>query len=467
LVNALTALGFGIPIVGYFWVIEHFSVNVIVNDQLSDVSVIRAAQSHFIPWEALWVQHNENRMFFPNAIVVVLAHTVHFNIRVEEWLSGIMLLVATALLIWAHKSRSPQTPWLYYCPVAFLTFSLVQYGNTLLGFQMAWYLVLLCLAVAVVLLDRVTLTPIVLIAAIAAGVVGSFSSLQGLFIWPVGLVLLYHRRRSLAPFIAWTVSAAITAAVYFHNFNSSAANPDSGYAVHHPLASLKFFLFAIGDIVGITVKVGGGDSNVVFFGAVIVLLAAFVLIRYGIRRDEEGGGPVGVALIVFGVMFAASIVQGRGFFGYWGASASRYTTYDLVILVGIYLAIVGRPTLRAMPTNSSEPTEIDRNPPSRRDRVQGALVAGTLSLVRGVVAVVIVVQILLGLQDGIQKVRATHKSQIAAVEVSHDLKHSSNDFLIYFIDPGGFGSSAQGPYIRTQLETAENLHLSLYAGLKR
>ena len=69
-----------------------------------------------------------------------------------------MLMTSTALLIWSHKRRSPSTPWLYYCPVALLALSVVQFENALWGFQMAWFLVLLAMATAVVLIDRVTLT---------------------------------------------------------------------------------------------------------------------------------------------------------------------------------------------------------------------------------------------------------------------------------------------------------------------
>ena len=78
--------------------------------------------------------------------------------EVEEFLSGLMLVAATFLLIHAHKRRSPDVPWLYYCPVVILACSVVQYGATLWGFQLAWYLVLLALAFVVVFIDRNELT---------------------------------------------------------------------------------------------------------------------------------------------------------------------------------------------------------------------------------------------------------------------------------------------------------------------
>ena len=48
---------------------------------------------------------------------------------------------------------------------------------------MAWYLVFLCVAATIVLIDRPTLTPVLFCLAIVTAVIGSFSSLQGLLIW--------------------------------------------------------------------------------------------------------------------------------------------------------------------------------------------------------------------------------------------------------------------------------------------
>lgn len=210
LVTVLKVIGFGLPIVTYFWVVFHFGVNVIYGDQLSDISVVSASQHHFLPWEALWAQYQDNRLLFPNLIVLLLARTVALNIHTEELVSATFLLAATALVIGAHKKRAPTTPWLYYCPVALLTFSLVQYQDTLFGYQLAWYLILLSLAAALFLLDVQIMAWAAFGGAVAAAVVGSLSSFQGLLIWPVGLVLLYHRRRHLKYVALWIGTALVT-----------------------------------------------------------------------------------------------------------------------------------------------------------------------------------------------------------------------------------------------------------------
>ena len=460
-VRLLTALGFGLPVAGYFWFLGHFSVNAMIEDQWDDVTVIQQSYVHFFPWGTMWAQHFENRILFPNMVMVLLAHAVHFNVRVEELLGALMLVVATVFILWAHKRRSPSTPWLYYCPVAFLVFSVVQYGNTIWGFQLAWYMVMLALATAVLLLDRVTLTWVTFSGALAVAVVGSFSSLQGLLIWPTGLVLLYFRRRSWPQIGVWIGAAVVATVLYFYNYKSS-VSPDQGFASHHPLAAFKFFLFAIGDVVGKSVNLGTSNSDntfVVLFGLVIVILAVGTVLICGFRRDQRGASPVGIALICYGLLFAALITQGRSFLGYAAASFSRYTTFDLLILVGIYLALLGRRS-HAIDTGAelaADPAGTSGSP-RRHSRAAGGWVdrvARPWAIV--VVLVVIVVQIPFGIHYGIEGASSQYSYDVTSASVLRNIDHESNSqvrYYLYWFEPPSV--------VREQARTLEEHHLSVF-----
>ncbi len=459
LVRVLTVLGFGLPVIGYFWFLAHFSVNAMIEDQWDDVTVIQHSYVHFFPWGVMWAQHFENRILFPNMVMVLLAHTVHFNIRVEEVVGAVLLVVAAALLLWAHKRRAPSIPWLYYCPVAFLVFSVVQYGNTIWGFQLAWYMVMLCLAAAIVLLDRVTLTWVTFSAAVAVAVVGSFSSLQGLLIWPTGLVLLYFRRRSWSQIGVWVAAAVVATVLYFHNYKSS-VSPDQGYARHHLLPAFKFFLFAIGDVVGKPVGLGTSDSDntfIVLFGLVIFLLAVATVLICGFRRDQRGASPVGIALICYGLLFAALITQGRSFLGYSAASFSRYTTFDVLILVGIYLALLGRrsPALETGADRSAAtPGAGGRHTRTGGGWVDRVALPGAMV----VVLMAIVVQIPFGIHYGIQGASAQYSYNVKSATVLRNISHESNSqvrYYLYWFEPPSV--------VREQARTLEEHHLSVFA----
>ena len=226
-VNLLTVLGFGLPVLGYLLMLRGYSVNVVVGDQWDDVVVIGHSYSHLFDWSSIWAQHNENRLFFPNLIVLLLAYTTGFNIQVEEYLSFLMLVGATALFIWSHKRKSEGVPWLYYCPVAILLFSVVQYENALWGFQMAWYLVLLCLAATLTVLDSEKQTWLSFAFAISIAVIGSFSSLQGLLIWPAGIMILWLRGRGRWRYGIWNPRRSADHGPLFLQFQLNRWEPGS------------------------------------------------------------------------------------------------------------------------------------------------------------------------------------------------------------------------------------------------
>jgi hypothetical protein len=459
-VKALTVLGFAIPVVGYLVLLQHYSFNAIVADQWDDVWVIRQSYLHGFDWSSLWAIHTDNRILFPNLIVVALAHTVHFNIRVEEFLSAMMLFAATALFIWSHKRRSPDTPLIFYCPVAFLTLSFAQWQNALWGFQMAWFLVLLCAALTVVLVDRPVLTwPYFVVAALCA-VVGSYSSLQGLLIWPVGLVLLYHRRRPRWTFVSWIVAAGATTAGYFHNFKGSAFNASTGsgwrIAWHHPFQALKFYLYVLGDILAVPWKQAPGKPGnwaVMAFGFLILALAVLVLIVWGFRRDAVGGSPIGIALIVFGLLFDATVTLGRLFFGLSGASQSRYTTYDLLVLAGVYLTVLNAsPALdrvkRMGPFERRVPALFWlRDQVARIDR----------RAILWVASAAIVVQVAVSVPYGLEGARGEHQQYVTTASVTRNISHEPDALVEWFLN-----FSKKAWWLRSQAQFLRSHHLSQF-----
>lgn len=421
----LTVVGFAIPVGAYLALLVHYQVNAVWADEWGDVHVLVQNAGHFPNWTSLWAVHSDNRVLFPNLIVIGLAHTVGFNIEVEEYLSALMLFASTALLIWAHKRRSPATPLLYYVPVAFAMLTFAQSQNSLWGFQMAWYLVLLSLAVTVVLLDRPELVWPVFVVAIVAAVVGSYSSVQGLLIWPVGLVLLYHRRRPGWVFASWVAAGVATVALYYYNYQA-VRTVSPTWALEHPLWSAKLFLFALGDVVGLQTSPGHanvgalfsetnravttpGNAAVLLFGVVILALAVFVIVKWGLRRDTESAGPIGIALTVYGLLFAASVTDGRVLLGYWGVSQSRYVTDTALVLAGIYLTALGRA-------------------PSR-ERVE--LRPAFTGIVLGAMAVAVA----FGVHYGVGGARSVRQQEIAAMATARNVDHESN-LTVYAVDIG-------------------------------
>jgi len=454
IVNVLTIVGFGLPIAGYLWFIVHYGVNVPYQDGWSDITVIHQCYSHLFTCGALWTQHNEDRIFFPNLVVVILAHTTHFNIRVEEFLSGLMLIAAAFLLIHAHKRRSPDIPWLYYCPVVILACSLVQYGATLWGFQLAWYLVLLALAFVVVFLDRDELRASTLAVAIGAGVIGSFSSLQGLLIWPIGMVLIFYRRRARPVVIAWIVAACATTAVYYYHLNISAGTALPSSLTHHSIFPILFAIFAIGDVLGVPIKPGGSNVGILLFGLAIVVLAVAALRLCGLGPDRTSARPVGATLIWFGLLFSIVVAVGRHGLGYWGASSSGYTIYNVWILIGIYMVLLDRAP-RSAQGGTASGMRLFKDVPDvvRRNIYRYAL---------WVVLAFLALQPIVGIGNGVDGARSIHAAELRSVATARNIRKVSD---IDVLDNLSFYQPAS--VTRMQVRIAETLHLTLFAGSGR
>lgn len=453
------------PVVAFFWLIHHDGVNAIWYDQWDDINVIAHPTL-----SVLWTQHNEDRIFFPNLLVLALAHTIHFNIHIEDYLSGIMLVVAAGLFIVTHKRRSLSTVWLYYCPVAFIMLSLVQFGNALWGFQIAWYLVMLALAGALFLLDRPMLNWSVLMAAIGVAVVGSFSSLQGLLIWPAGLVLLYSRRRPKGLVITWFVAGIVSGVVYFYHYSSSSADAgsSSSYMFSHPLIALEFYLSAVGDIVGQQLSPTGLNHGVIVLGATIFAVAVWILIAYGFRRDESGT-PIGIALICVGLLFAVIITAGRAAYGPFYADASRYTTFDLLILVGCYLAMLdGRD--RGRKVAHSIRTGYQGNATSEKESLDlqvAKTAAGTstwhsksLAITRVIITLTVVVLVVLGTRNGLAQASVWRQKLMTAAAVEVNIEKASDNVVAGTLYPN---PSPKTALVRKLAQIAKDRDLSVFA----
>jgi hypothetical protein len=395
-----------------FWYIHRFAVNMIFYDQWKDIEVIRSAGTGTLNLSTLWAQHNENRILFPNLIVLLLAYTTHFNVVVEDYLNGLLAIATTGLIIGAHRRRSPSAPWIAYCPVVLVLLSLFSLGDTLFGFNLSWYLVLFGLATALYLLDRPVPTRLTLVLGVAAAALGSFSSLQGLLIWPAGLAILFLRRRSVGVIAAWIASAVITTAIYFAHFNFALAGDDNSSVWAHPLESIKFFLSTIGNVLGyfIPTTPGAGSTGDLVLGLVVFAIALWALVL-GFRRDESGGSPVGVALIIFGLLFAASITLGRSQLGL--SSASRYLIFTLTIWVGAYLVLLSRLLQRRPEGKPTTGDGRDHDPAPTKQWVR-VITLAALALLVGLIGL----QVLSGFGAGLNNAAGWHSEELDIADVT-------------------------------------------------
>jgi hypothetical protein len=314
-----------------------FSVNVPYQDEWAMVILYQLTVRGQLTLTALWTQHNENRMLFPNLLMLGLDHLDHLNTRVEIFASCALLLLAVAGLVLLYRSTTRGT-LLWFVPGAFVIFSWLQYAVALQGFAIALYLILFCLVLSLVALTCAERHPWFLLLAIAAATVASYSSTQGLAVWAAGLIFILARHRRWWHLGPWLASAGIISAIYWIGFIWADTGGGVRWALAHPAFSLHYFYLLVGGTIPVSrvLHLGATQQEVAGFLVLLLGLAAFV---YWLLRPASGEWlAMPLALVGFAVLIDFLITIGRAHLGLQLATSSRYTLFNLWLVAGVWLA---------------------------------------------------------------------------------------------------------------------------------
>lgn len=327
-----------LPPIAYFAFVVRDSVDAIVEDEWNaTVPVIHAALHHSLTFSLLWMQHNENRMLVPNIVFVLFGRFDHYDTRSIVLLSAALYCVSYWLLVrlWRTRLGRPSSAGAAAAMlVGFVWFSFEDWENALWGFQFAWFLITFLLLVLLVSLNGSKMRPWHVGAAVVAAVVASFTSLQGLFLWPIGLLCLLWRYRKTEHRVgyefSWISIAVLTILTYFRGYSVSTGGNIS-FALRHPAETAQYFFSAIGNIF----PVNGGHLAVTQTAGVVIFAVATLVSIQVVRHREDWRLPVPIGLILFGILFDISIAIGRLYLGVPQALSSRYTMPNLLIVAGI------------------------------------------------------------------------------------------------------------------------------------
>jgi hypothetical protein len=315
----------------YVWL---FGVNVVYGDEW------RLAILFDKPSLArLWVQLNEHRIFIPKVIILSLGSLTKWNTVVEMYVTQALLLTTLFVLFVAFEG-SIHSKWrpVLFAPVAFLVFSLRQGATMLMGLLMQFVLVLTFAVLAFYflgVLGRNTSRGLPFAAALAGATLASLSSAQGLLVWPVGLVqLLVGRPGRRTKWIlagAWSLLGVAEWLLYFLDYHIPAHTTAGRPAdlVVGPLYLLRFFLTALGS------SLSWWQEPAFAIGCLLlVLVGASVCLVIGRGRVAEYS--FWTSLVLFSLLVLLAVTAGRAERGIDQALVSRYTTYSILGVVGLY-----------------------------------------------------------------------------------------------------------------------------------
>ncbi|MGH7642205.1 MAG: hypothetical protein ACRENX_04195 [Candidatus Dormibacteria bacterium] len=319
------------PIGIYFWFIHSFGVNVVIEDSWNGtLPLVRALARGNLNLAELWAPHNGNRMLIPNLVLTVSDYLNHVDSKTDMYLSATAVLVAVVLLVGLCLRATPLRG-LWIVPAAFLLCDLIQVQNILWAFQFAWALGMLCLLATLAALEGTERHRWLFLVALGAAIVASYTSLFGLLVWPAGL--LYARLKVLPKhcLVEWVVVALCAVVLYFWQLGPISPPTHPSYALSHPLLEFRFLLALLGDISPVHHLVAG--TAVIVTSAVV----GWLTFHYRVPLHQL---RLALTLWSFGILFDLLVTGGRAELGIQYAQSSRYSTFNLLVLVGIYLGAI-------------------------------------------------------------------------------------------------------------------------------
>jgi hypothetical protein len=343
----LTFFLFAPPVLAGAFFLYHYGVNVL---WLDEFDLVPLATSERLPSLAiLFQQHNEHRIFFPQIVYFFLAKASAMNSLAVMWVSFVLVaaLYGAALRQLSRQASGPVllcSGFLLGCALFYPS----QQGNILWAFQLTFYMTFVFAILAILLFqgawdkNRASVFSWRLALALAAAVIASFSSSQGLVIWPVivTLWLFAAGKKALTAktFWLWLVTEAAVWLLYFHGYTKPAHHPSLATVLTSPLSWQAYILALFGSVFS-----WSGSPFVIGALGFLILASAAMAIALFIRSCLAGqpAGLFAAGVIIYSLFCGLLIAMGRAGFGWRQALSSRYCTFTLAAVWGItsYLAI--------------------------------------------------------------------------------------------------------------------------------
>ncbi len=337
--TAAPLLAIILPIVAYFSYLAAYGVNVPYWDDWELVPLLQHFNLGDITFTQLWAQHNENRMLIPNILSTFIYRLTAFDTKAAMYVGACLVTLSFLFLAFIFVKRQGFKLWAL-APIAYLFFSLSTSQNILWGFQLAWHMVLICFLGMIFCLEQSGKNKGAFALSLLLAVIASFSSLQGLFLWPVGIIYLLLNDFTRAQKSTWVILGLLAIIFYFIGFNfHSTGGPPISYSLRHPLHSIQYLLVLIGGSIRWTSAKQPLWIARETIGLFLFLLGGFSIIQSLRHAHEDKAFLAPAALAIFALLFDAAVALGRAGFGLGQALESRYTTYNLLFLIAIYLTL--------------------------------------------------------------------------------------------------------------------------------
>ncbi len=328
-----------------------YTVDIPYFDQWEFIPFLEKSYQGTLSLTDFWAQHNEHRILFSRAIMLVLARLTAWNILAEVLTNvalavGICGLLAYQTSLSLKKLGKAGVNWLIPLCAA-LVFSLNQWENWTWGWQIPILLNTLVVVAGIVVLNNAPFSWLKFGLAVSFGIMSSYTFASGIVYWFIGLGMLFlvnrqEKRKLTLSLILWTLAGTLTTLTYLYDYTQPANHPSLLLIFQQPVTYTGYVLAYLGSQLRILDNVWSaaltGGLGLVLQGWLL-----WALWRRGIKFEVIL--PY-LAMSLYAIGGALITGIGRAGFGEVQAVTPRYVTISYLFwianVVFLYLLVATR-----------------------------------------------------------------------------------------------------------------------------
>jgi hypothetical protein len=333
-----------IPIALYFGVWDYYAINIPKWDDHPLKGFIKE-YADSANWNdkitALFKQHNEHRIVLTR-LVTWWDYWIFGSLNYRHLMFVGNILLIAILPLWHIILKNNKKPLFAFLPIPLLWLSLAHWENMYWGMAAVQNFGVVTLALWTLYLCANPKTGLFALSVLLA-VVTVFTSPNGIFVVPIGALLLFltGNRQRLA---LWMITGAGAIFFYFRGYVQPESNPASKASFIQLVKGYMSFLGSFAE----SFPVLDHLRVCLFIGSVLFLVAVSVgsTTLFRIMRNKYTTKSekltdlfcLGTILFILGT--ALVIVYGRAGFGLEVLLSSKYKIYSVLLLITAYLYVV-------------------------------------------------------------------------------------------------------------------------------
>ncbi|MDZ7898181.1 MAG: hypothetical protein U5N85_09170 [Arcicella sp.] len=336
-----------LPIILYFYFLSEYSLNIPKWDDHALKSFIlefENANGFLAKSQTFFRQHNEHRIAF-DRLITLLVFKVYGTID-YRWLMwvGNFTLIGT-LIIFIKIFQKQKLPLWYFVPVSLIFFQLQLWENTFWGMAALQNFGIIFFIFGLIYLvcseKKSHFYWSILFAFFA-----TYTSGNGITVFPVCLVLLILQRRFKESIIFGIVSVALIGA-YFYQYQMPPSNPPME-GIGFKKVIFGFFSF-IGSAFDLMPNSSGRIKLTIIAGGILFMISALITIYLIFNSKLLKKNRIlsytelfALGSIMFLIGTAIVVTFTRISFGELGLLTSRYKIYSILLSITLYLFIISK-----------------------------------------------------------------------------------------------------------------------------